>query len=201
MQDICSIHDLHSNNKMSGWAWPIYFHDSPHCKKILKIGNRKLHSQKQSAHWAVDVTAQMVPCWLGSWLNCNFWLVLRQRTQLVFQFIQLDITCAHCLFSADSCNTQLSGQKISWVTCIRTPESSLHLISPLNCISTETWLRWWYTVGWAVSSESVWSVCGKKPCWLFPKNLTAEGNPCCMVWMLGKCTPLPSSPRQFLTMF
>ncbi len=114
-----------------------------------------VHSQKQSAHWAVDVTAQMVPCWLGSWLNRNFWLVLGQRTQLAFQFIQLDITWTHCLYAADSGNTQLSGWKISWVTCIWTPESSLHLISPLNCISTEPWLRWWYTVGWAVSSESV----------------------------------------------
>ena len=42
-----------------------------------------LHSQKQLAHWAVDLTAQVVPCWLGSWLNCNLWLVLGQRNQLV----------------------------------------------------------------------------------------------------------------------
>ncbi len=42
------------------------------------------HSQKQLAHWAVDVTAQVVPCWLGSWLNRNFWLVLGQWTQLAF---------------------------------------------------------------------------------------------------------------------
>ncbi len=117
---------------------------------------QRIHSQKQSAHWAVDVTAQMVPCWLGSWLNHNFWLVIGQRAQLAFQLIQLDITWVHCLYVADSGNTQLSGRKISWVTCIGTPESSLHLISPLNCISTETWLRWWFTVGGAVSSESVW---------------------------------------------
>ncbi len=105
------------------------------------------HSHKQSAHWAVDVTAQVVPCWLGSWLNRNFWLVLGQRAQLAIQFIQLDITWVHCLYVADSGNTQMSGWKISWVTCIRTPVSSLHLISPLNCISTETWVRRWYTVG------------------------------------------------------
>ncbi len=117
-----------------------------------------LHSQKQSAQWAVDVTAQVVPRWLGSWLNRNFWLVLGQTAQPAFQFIQLDITWVHCLYVADSGNTKLSGRKISWVTCIRTPVSSLHLISPLNCISTETWLRWWYTVGWAVSSESVFYV-------------------------------------------
>ena len=76
----------------------------------------------------------MVPCWLGSWLSRNFWLVLGQRTQLIFQFIQLDITWTYCLYADDSGNTQLSGWKISWVTCIRTPESSLHLIIPLNCI-------------------------------------------------------------------
>ena len=34
-----------------------------------------MHSQKQSAHWAVDVTAQLVPCWSNSWLKRNFWLV------------------------------------------------------------------------------------------------------------------------------
>ncbi len=114
-----------------------------------------IHSQKQSAHWAEDVTAQVVPCWLGSWLNRNFLLVQGQWTQLAFQFIQLDITWFHCLNAADSCDIQLSERKITWVNCIRTPESSLHLISPLNWISTESWLRWWYTVGWAVSSESV----------------------------------------------
>ncbi len=32
-----------------------------------------MHSQKQSAHWAVDVTAQKVLCWLSSWLSCNCW--------------------------------------------------------------------------------------------------------------------------------
>ena len=60
------------------------------------------HSQKQSAHLAVDVTAQVVPCWLGSWLNCNLWLVLGQWNQLGFQLIQLDITGAHCLNAPDS---------------------------------------------------------------------------------------------------
>ena len=30
----------------------------------------------------------------------------------------------------------------------------MKLISPLNWISRESWLRCWYTVGWAVSSES-----------------------------------------------
>ncbi len=125
--------------------------------KWFHVRIKEPHSQKQSAHWAVDVTAEMVSCWLGSWLYRNFWLVLGQRAQLAFQFIQLDITWFHCLYVADSGNTQLSGRKISWVTCIRTPVSSLHLITPLDCISTETWLRWWYTVGWAVSSESAQS--------------------------------------------
>ena len=39
----------------------------------------------------------MVPCWLGSWLNCTLWLVLGQWNQLVFQLIQLDITGVHCI--------------------------------------------------------------------------------------------------------
>ena len=109
----------------------------PTRKKIVTV-----HSQKQSAHCAVDVTAQVVPCWLSSWLNRNVWLALGQSTQLAFQFIQLDITWVHCRYAADSGNTQLRGRKISWVSCIRTGESSLHLISPFNCISTQTWLRW-----------------------------------------------------------
>ncbi len=52
-------------------------------------------------------------------------------------------------------NIQSYQQEITWVSCIWTPEPSLHLISPFNWISTENWLRWLYTVGWAISSESV----------------------------------------------
>ncbi len=73
------------------------------CRKILWIS----HSQEQSAHWAVDVTAQVVLCWLGSWLNCNVWLVLGQWTQLAFQFIQLDITWVQCFNAADWMENQL----------------------------------------------------------------------------------------------
>ena len=112
------------------------------------------HSQKQAAHWAVDVTAQMVPCWLGSWLNCTFRLVLGQWNQLTFQLIQLDITGVQRLNVAHSGDIQLSEGKITGVSCIWKPESSLHLISPFNWITTESWLRWWYTVGWAISSPS-----------------------------------------------
>ncbi len=116
----------------------------------------KPHSQKQSAHWAVDVTAQVVPCWLGSWLNCNFWLVLGQWTQLAFQSSEQKTTWVSYAKTVDSGEIQPSEQKITWLGCIWTPESSLHLTSPLNWLSTETWLRWWYTVGWAISSESAY---------------------------------------------
>ena len=33
---------------------------------------KKIHSQKQSAHWDVDVTAQVIQCWSSSWLKCHF---------------------------------------------------------------------------------------------------------------------------------
>ncbi len=33
------------------------------------------NSKKESAHWAVDVMAQMYACWLSGWLRCNFWTV------------------------------------------------------------------------------------------------------------------------------
>ncbi len=46
----------------------------------MRLSCVRLHSQKQSAHWAVDETAQVVPCWLGSWLKCNFWPVFNQPT-------------------------------------------------------------------------------------------------------------------------
>ena len=42
-----------------------------------KLRSHLLHSQKWSPHSAVDVIAQVVPCWLGSCLNHNFWLVLQ----------------------------------------------------------------------------------------------------------------------------
>ncbi len=35
------------------------------------------------------------------------------------------------------------------------------------CILTETWLRWWYTVGWAVSSESVCIIVSWRKDWVF----------------------------------
>ena len=93
--------------------------------------------------------------WFGSWLNCNLWLVLGQWNQLAIHLIQLDITGINCLHAADSGDVQLSEREMTLVSCLWTPESSLHLISPFNWISTESWLRWWYTVGWAISSESV----------------------------------------------
>ncbi len=108
-----------------------------------------IHSQKQSAHWAVDVTAQLVPCWLSSWP------VLRPLTWVYFPFIGLDITWVSCFRTVSPGDIQSREQKITWVSYIWTPESSINLISPPNWISTQRWLRWWYTVGWAISSESV----------------------------------------------
>ncbi len=102
------------------WWWIIIFHaESSH-------SDSNVHSQKQSAHWAVDVTAQVVPCWLGSWLNCNLWLVLGQWNQLAFQLIQLDITGVHCLNAPDS------GVS-SWVN-IKSPGSASFEHLNLPCI-------------------------------------------------------------------
>ena len=112
-----------------------------------------LHSQKQSAHWAADVTAEVVPCWLGSWLNCNLWLVLVSGISLYYSWVSLESTGVHC--RNDSGDIQLSERKITWVSFIWTHQFSLHLISPFNWISTESWPRWWYTVEWAIFSESV----------------------------------------------
>ena len=103
------------------------------------------NSQKQSAHWAVDITAQVVSCWLGSWLNRNFWLVLGLWTQLAFQPSERKITWVSCINTVDSGDIQPSEWKIIWDSCIWTPGFTLHLIIPLNWISTESWLRWWYT--------------------------------------------------------
>ena len=55
-----------------------------------------VHSQKQLTHSALDMTAQMVPCWLGSWLRCNFLTaqLLNFKTWLCPKFekpTQLDI--------------------------------------------------------------------------------------------------------------
>ena len=61
-----------------------------------------LHSQKQSAHWAVDVTAQVVPCWLGSWLNHNYWLVIGPWIQLAFKSSERKITWVSYTKTVDS---------------------------------------------------------------------------------------------------
>ena len=51
----------------------------------------------------------------------QFLTCYRTEDSAGIQFIQLDITWVHCLYAADSGNTQLSERKTSWVTCIRTP--------------------------------------------------------------------------------
>ncbi len=104
---------------------------------ILPTTGCIVHSQKQSAQWAVYITAQMVPCWFGSWLKCIFWPVLRLLTQAMFPFTGLDVTWASCITTVDLGAIKSSEQKISWVSYIWTPESSLNLISPLTWISTE----------------------------------------------------------------
>ncbi len=75
------------------------------------INRTHLHSQKQLAHWAVDVTAQVVPCWLGCWLNCNFWVVLGQWTQVGFQFISPKSTVLMQL-------TQVISNLVNGLPCI-----------------------------------------------------------------------------------
>ena len=55
----------------------------------------------------------------------------------------------------DGGDTQSSEWKTSWVRCIWKSDSSLNLISPRTWVLTESWLRRWYTVEWAVPSGSV----------------------------------------------
>ncbi len=95
-----------------------------------------LHSQKQSAHWALDVTAQLVPCWLSSWLKCTFWPVLI----LVTQVYHLSIIWVSCFRTASPGNIQSREQKITRVSYILKPESSLNLISPPYWILTQRWV-------------------------------------------------------------
>ncbi len=103
------------------------------------------HSQKQSADWAVDVTAQVVPCWLGSWLKCNFWPVLRPLTQVYFTFTGLDITCISCFKTVNSGDIQSRERKITRVSYIWACQSSLDLISPPNWISTQRcWVSYFF---------------------------------------------------------
>ncbi len=130
------------NHKAKPKSWPMI------------VDQLNAHSQKQSAHRAVDVTAKAVPCWSSSWLKRNFWPVLRPLTRVYFQFTGRDITWVSCFKTVDSGDIKSREWKMTWVSYIWTPESSLNLISPPNWISTERWLRWWYTVEWAIFSES-----------------------------------------------
>ena len=50
-----------------------------HWKKV-----QPKHSQKQSAHSAADITAQMVPCWLGGWLRYILWRPPKTSQKLRF---------------------------------------------------------------------------------------------------------------------
>ncbi len=51
--------------------------------------------QKQLAHSAVDVTAQFVPYWLGSWGRCNFWTAQLQCVRYLF----ISLPCRNSLIS------------------------------------------------------------------------------------------------------
>ena len=118
-------------------------------------------SQKQSAHWAaVDITAQVVPCWLGSWLKCNFWPVLRQPPWVYFPFTRLDATWVSSIKTVNSGDVLSCVWEITWVSSVWTPESSLNLIRPLYWISTERWLRWWNSSG---VSYFLWECLPERP--------------------------------------
>ncbi len=41
-----------------------------------------LHSQKQLAQWAVDVTAHFYACWLSGWVRCNFFRRIVDSTSI-----------------------------------------------------------------------------------------------------------------------
>ena len=97
----------------------------------------------------------MVQCWLGSWLKCNFWPVLRHLPQVYFPFTGLDATWVSSIKTVDWGHIQSSEWEPTWVSFIWTPEFSLYLICSLHWISTGRWLRWWNTVDWAIFSESV----------------------------------------------
>ena len=72
-----------------------------------------------------------------------------------------------CIKTMDTGDIQPSEWKVTLVCCIWTPESFLNLTRPLNWILTKSWLRRWYAVGWAVSSECATAVC-----------LNSAGTPC-----------------------
>ena len=57
--------------------------------------------------------------------------------------------------TVDSRDMQPSEWIFIWASCIWTPKFSLNLISQSNWISTENWLRWWYSLVWGISPKSV----------------------------------------------
>ena len=67
-------------------------------------------------------SAQVVPCWLGSWLKRNFCPVPRQ-TWVCFPFTALDVTWVSCIKTVDLGNIQSIERKITLVSYIWTPES------------------------------------------------------------------------------
>ena len=84
-----------------------------------------LHSHKQSAHSAVDVTAQVVPCWLSSWLNCNFW----QGVNRIF----ISLPWRNSLISFRQRSTA------EWASCSKSVwDYWLHMV---HCYTSYTWTQ------------------------------------------------------------
>ncbi len=68
--------------------------------------------------------SSLVPCWLRSWLNHNFLLVLGYWTQLTLQSSEQEINWVSCIKTADSFDIQPSEWKITGVSCIELNQPS-----------------------------------------------------------------------------
>ena len=105
------------------------------------------HSQKQLVYWAIDVMVEFYACLFRRSLMCNSWTVILLLKKMSFWLTWLEI-----IFRT------LTFLKSLFVKRNITPGNSLMNISTHNWTLTESCLRWWWTVKWAIPSESA-SVC------------------------------------------
>ena len=128
-----------------------------HCYLMQNFLNSKerylavLHSKKESAHWAVDVTAQMYACWLSGWLRCNFWIafILSVRLYIYIWPIKnsknvglIKLTGVEWIITANSMYLLLRCTYAPQWGALRRELTQLTLCTAVKWRNTQSCLRW-----------------------------------------------------------
>ena len=125
--------------------------------KTSYIHMNSVHSQKQLAHWAIDVRVEFYACLFSSSLMCNFWTVVLLLKWMSIWWNALEIIWMeqsktwHLKYNCEL----LTYLKSLFMNSKITPGSLLMKVSAHDWRWTQSCLICLWTVEWANPSESV----------------------------------------------